>query len=247
MDAIGFVGTGHVGAQVARAVVAAGYDVVLSNARGPSSLGPLVGEFRGQASAATVDEAASAAGLVVVAIPIGAFASVPVAPLVGKTVIVTSNYNRDREGAVPALDNGQNTVPGRSRRTYRARASSARSVTSTRPRSPPTAGRPGQRTGVPWRSPATIPPPRRQWPRSTTASDSIRWTSAALTKRGASTAASRPSSRTWTWRDSELMSPAPTAPAAGAEDRGKPRRGDRQHPTLPDLIAIHRSIFHGLL
>jgi 8-hydroxy-5-deazaflavin:NADPH oxidoreductase len=112
MDAIGFVGTGHVGAQVARAVVAAGYDVVLSNARGPSSLGPLVGEFRGQASAATVDEAASAAGLVVVAIPIGAFASVPVPPLVGKTVIVTSNYNRDREGAVPALDNGQNTVPG---------------------------------------------------------------------------------------------------------------------------------------
>jgi predicted dinucleotide-binding enzyme len=59
-----------------------------------------------------VDEASSAAGLVVVAIPIGAFASVPVAPLAGKTVIVTSNYNRDREGVVPALDNGQTTVPG---------------------------------------------------------------------------------------------------------------------------------------
>jgi 8-hydroxy-5-deazaflavin:NADPH oxidoreductase len=112
MDAIGFIGTGHVGAQIARAVVAAGYAVVLSNARGPSSLGPLVGEFGGRASAATVDEAASAAGLVVVAIPIGGFASVPVAPLAAKTVIVTSNYNRDREGAVPALDNGQTTVPG---------------------------------------------------------------------------------------------------------------------------------------
>jgi predicted dinucleotide-binding enzyme len=112
MDAIGFIGTGHVGAQIARAVVAAGYDVVLSNARGPSSLEPLVGEFGGRASAATVDEASSAAGLVVVAIPIGAFASVPVAPLAGKTVIVTSNYNRDREGVVPALDNGQATVPG---------------------------------------------------------------------------------------------------------------------------------------
>ena len=112
MDAIGFIGTGHVGAQIARAVVAVGYDVILSNARGPSSLGPLVGEFDGRASAATVDEAASAAGLVVVAIPIGDFASVPVAPLVAKTVIVTSNYNRDQEGAVPALDNGQTTVPG---------------------------------------------------------------------------------------------------------------------------------------
>jgi predicted dinucleotide-binding enzyme len=112
MDAIGFIGTGHVGAQIARAVVAAGYDVVLSNARGPSSLGPLVAELGGRASAATADEAAAAAGLVVVAIPIGAFASVPVAPLSGKAVIVTSNYNRDREGAVPALDNGQTTVPG---------------------------------------------------------------------------------------------------------------------------------------
>ena len=112
MDGIGFIGTGHVGAQIARAVVAVGYDVVLSNARGPYSLEPLVGEFGGRASAATVDEASSAAGLVVVAIPIGAFASVPVAPLAGKTVIVTSNYNRDREGVVPALDNGQTTVPG---------------------------------------------------------------------------------------------------------------------------------------
>ena len=112
MDAIGFIGTGHVGAQIARAVVAAGYDVIVSNARGPSSLGPLVGELAGRASAATVDGAASAASLVVVAIPIGAFASVPVAPLAGKTVIVTSNYNRDREGVVPALDNGQATVPG---------------------------------------------------------------------------------------------------------------------------------------
>ena len=111
MDPIGFIGTGHVGAQIARAAAAAGYDVVLSNARGPSSLGPLVAELGARASAATVDEAATAAGLVVVAIPIGAFASVPVAPLAGKTVIVTSNYNRDREGAVPALDNGQTTVP----------------------------------------------------------------------------------------------------------------------------------------
>jgi 8-hydroxy-5-deazaflavin:NADPH oxidoreductase len=112
MDAIGFIGTGHVGVQIACAGVEAGYDVIVSNARGPSSLGPLVGELAGRASAATVDGAASAASLVVVAIPIGAFASVPVAPLAGKTVIVTSNYNRDREGAVPALDNGQTTVPG---------------------------------------------------------------------------------------------------------------------------------------
>jgi predicted dinucleotide-binding enzyme len=110
--AIGFIGTGHVGAQVSRAVAAAGYDVVLSNARGPSSLGPLVAELGERASAATVDDATTAAGLVVVAIPLGAFSSVPVAPLAGKAVIVTSNYNRGREGPVPDLDSGQATVPG---------------------------------------------------------------------------------------------------------------------------------------
>ena len=52
MDGIGFIGTGHVGAQIARAVVAVGYDVVLSNARGPYSLEPLVGEFGGRARSA---------------------------------------------------------------------------------------------------------------------------------------------------------------------------------------------------
>jgi 8-hydroxy-5-deazaflavin:NADPH oxidoreductase len=109
---IGFIGTGHIGAQIARAVTAAGYDVVLSNAHDPGSLAPLVAELGDRARAATVEEAAAAADLVVVAVPISAFSSLPVAPLAGKVVIVTSNYNRDREGAVPALDNGETTVPG---------------------------------------------------------------------------------------------------------------------------------------
>jgi 8-hydroxy-5-deazaflavin:NADPH oxidoreductase len=109
---IGFIGTGHIGTQVARAVTAAGYDVILSNAHDPGSLAPLVAELGLRARAGTVHEAAAGADLVVVAIPISAFTSVPVAPLTGKTVIVTSNYNRDREGAVPALDSGETTVPG---------------------------------------------------------------------------------------------------------------------------------------
>jgi 8-hydroxy-5-deazaflavin:NADPH oxidoreductase len=109
---IGFIGTGHIGSQIARAVTAAGYDVILSNAHDPASLGPLAAELGDRASAATVDKVAAVADVVVVAVPIRAFASLPVAPLAGKVVIVTSNYNRDREGAVPALDSGETTVPG---------------------------------------------------------------------------------------------------------------------------------------
>jgi 8-hydroxy-5-deazaflavin:NADPH oxidoreductase len=112
MTVIGFIGTGHIGAQIARAVTAAGYDVILSNAHDPGDLATLVAELGDRASAAAVEEAAAAADLVVVAVPIRAFSSLPVAPLAEKVVMVTSNYNRDREGAVPALDNGETTVPG---------------------------------------------------------------------------------------------------------------------------------------
>jgi 8-hydroxy-5-deazaflavin:NADPH oxidoreductase len=108
---IGFIGTGHIGAQVARAVSAAGYDVVLSNAHDPGSLAALVAELGDRASATTVEKAAAAADVAVVAVPIGAFDTLPVAPLAGKVVMVTSNYNRDREGAVPSLDSGKTTVP----------------------------------------------------------------------------------------------------------------------------------------
>jgi 8-hydroxy-5-deazaflavin:NADPH oxidoreductase len=109
---IGFIGTGHIGSQIARAVTTAGYDVILSNARDPGSLAPLVAELGSRASAATVEKVAAAAEVLVVAVPIGAFGSLPAAALAGKVVIVTSNYNRDREGAVPALDSGDATVPG---------------------------------------------------------------------------------------------------------------------------------------
>jgi 8-hydroxy-5-deazaflavin:NADPH oxidoreductase len=106
---IGFIGTGHIGAQIARAVTAAGYEVILSNGHEPGSLEPLVAELGDRASGATVEQAAAAADLVVVAIPIRAFSSLPAAPLAGKVVIVTSNSNPDREGA---LDSGETTVPG---------------------------------------------------------------------------------------------------------------------------------------
>jgi 8-hydroxy-5-deazaflavin:NADPH oxidoreductase len=112
MTVIGFIGAGHIGAQTARAVVAVGHDVVLSNATGPASLAGLVAELGGRARAATVAEAAQSGDIVVVAVPLGAFDTIPPAPLAGKTVIVTSNYNRAREGAVSAIDAQETTVPG---------------------------------------------------------------------------------------------------------------------------------------
>ncbi|MFD1722348.1 NADPH-dependent F420 reductase [Amnibacterium endophyticum] len=112
MSTIGMIGTGHVGAQIARAVAVAGYDVVLSNAGGVGTLGGLVSELAPRATAATVPEAAARADLVVVAVPMRAFSALPADALAGKVVAVTSNYNRDREGPVLAIDEQRTTVPG---------------------------------------------------------------------------------------------------------------------------------------
>ncbi|WP_281445658.1 NAD(P)-binding domain-containing protein, partial [Paenarthrobacter nicotinovorans] len=45
MTTIGIIGAGHIGSQVARKAVELGYDVVISNSRGPETLGDLVAEL----------------------------------------------------------------------------------------------------------------------------------------------------------------------------------------------------------
>ncbi|MFE0582142.1 NAD(P)-binding domain-containing protein, partial [Streptomyces sp. NPDC058874] len=47
----GIIGTGRIGTVLARILVAAGHHVVLANARGPQTLGPLVAELGPAASA----------------------------------------------------------------------------------------------------------------------------------------------------------------------------------------------------
>jgi 8-hydroxy-5-deazaflavin:NADPH oxidoreductase len=105
MKTIGLIGSGHIGSQVARLAVAHGYDVVLSNSRGPATLSELVAELGPKARAGTVAEAASAGDIVVVTIPLKSISSVPTAPLVGKIVIDTNNYYPERDGRIAELDN----------------------------------------------------------------------------------------------------------------------------------------------
>jgi 8-hydroxy-5-deazaflavin:NADPH oxidoreductase len=83
---IGLIGDGNIGGQVARAALASGYDVVISNSRGPETLTDLVSELGPRARAGTTEEAA-AGDLVVVAIPLKAIDDVPVESLVGRVVI----------------------------------------------------------------------------------------------------------------------------------------------------------------
>ena len=109
MRTIGLIGAGHIGSQLARLAVAHGYNVVISNSRGPETLSSLVAELGPQARAATPTEAAEAGDIVVVTIPLKNYGQVPVAPLAGKIVIDTENYYPQRDGHIPQLDNESTT------------------------------------------------------------------------------------------------------------------------------------------
>ena len=112
MTTIGFIGSGHIGSSVARAALAHGYDVVMSNSRGPETLTELIEELGPHASAATSSDAAAAGDFVVVTVPLKSALEIPVAPLVGKIVIDTNDYYFERDGHIAEIDNHQITVSG---------------------------------------------------------------------------------------------------------------------------------------
>jgi predicted dinucleotide-binding enzyme len=103
VQTIGFIGSGMISSQVARLATAAGFNVILSNSRGPETLADLVAELGCQARAATADEAARDADLVVASIPFGAYRKLPVEALAGKIVIDTMNYYPERDGDMPEV------------------------------------------------------------------------------------------------------------------------------------------------
>lgn len=112
MTTIGIIGAGHIGSQIARKAVQLGYDVVISNSRGPETLGALIAELGPRARAATTAEAAAAADFAVVTVPFRSLGNIPVEPLAGKIVLDTGNYYWERDGHVPALDAGEATSSG---------------------------------------------------------------------------------------------------------------------------------------
>lgn len=112
MTTIGIIGAGHIGGQVARAVIGQGYDVVIANSRGPETLAELVAELGPQARAATPAEAAAVSDVAVVTVPLRAYRDVPVEPLAGKIVLDTNNYYWERDGHIASLDDGTATTSG---------------------------------------------------------------------------------------------------------------------------------------
>ncbi|MGY4859779.1 NADPH-dependent F420 reductase [Cryobacterium sp. AP23] len=110
MTTLGIIGAGNIGSQLARLGVANGYDVVVSNSRGPATLEGLIDELGPRARAALPAETAAAGDLVIVTIPLHQIDTLPLAELAGKTVIDTNNYYPQRDGAIVALDEETTTT-----------------------------------------------------------------------------------------------------------------------------------------
>lgn len=105
---IGIIGAGMVGRAIGKLAVASGHSVMLSNSRAPQTLFSLSRSIGCQVG--TVDEAAAFGELVIIAIPLAAYRSIPVEPLEGKLVIDTNNYYVERDGNIPELDASETTT-----------------------------------------------------------------------------------------------------------------------------------------
>lgn len=107
---IGFIGSGNLGSTVARLLVGARHNVVMSNSRGPETLGDLVEGLGPLASAATGSKAAGAGAFVVVSIPLKTYRDIPVEELSGKIILDTMNYYPWRDGRIKELDDESTTT-----------------------------------------------------------------------------------------------------------------------------------------
>lgn len=112
MTTVGIIGAGHIGSTLARGLADRGYDVVISNSRGPETLADLVADLGQKVTAATVADAAASGDVVIVTVPLKAYQDVPVEPLAGKIVLDTNNYYWERDGRIAALDEKRTTTTG---------------------------------------------------------------------------------------------------------------------------------------
>ena len=101
---IGLVGAGHIGGTLATLFTRAGHEVALANSRGPETLADAVAALGPAAHAATAADAAAFGELVVVAVPLKAYRSLPPEPFAGRIVVDADNYYPQRDGQIPELD-----------------------------------------------------------------------------------------------------------------------------------------------
>lgn len=104
---IGIIGAGYIGSTAAKLFVQAGHEVVVSNSRGAETLAGVAAETG--ATAMNTGDAARFGEVVLVAIPLGKYQTLPAEEFAGKIVIDANNYYPERDGNITELDENSMT------------------------------------------------------------------------------------------------------------------------------------------
>jgi len=123
---LGIVGAGKFGTTLARAAIAAGYDVAISGSGPADDIALTVDVLAAGAHAATTDEVVRHADIIVLAVPTHRFRELPRDLFAGKILIDAMNYWQPVDGDDPELA----TAPGGTSTIVQGRFPSARVVKS---------------------------------------------------------------------------------------------------------------------
>ncbi|MDQ1391916.1 MAG: 8-hydroxy-5-deazaflavin:NADPH oxidoreductase [Acidimicrobiaceae bacterium] len=106
---IGIIGSGRIGATLARLFVGVGHEVAVANRHTPETLRALQDELGSALHPASVEDAGHFGDIVVVSIPFHTIDQLPAPALAGKIVVDSNNYYPGRDGNVSALDRDETT------------------------------------------------------------------------------------------------------------------------------------------